>query len=248
MIVIGALGAAYFWWACYRTSQSVLYHSSTPQPFPSPDVWLWPLHDWYHRMFPVAPGFIKLHGEIGKLRTTVESALFLCLFIFGSGILSLLRRGPIYHDGRCNSCGYDLRGNPDSAVCPECGEPQRSITPPTTPLQRMGSLWLAPASVGWSNIFSTALKTMACLLAGYVGLLMAFQFHRSGGEWLWSCYSAARWILILPAYPVRPLFIFTDLAAIALLIAAARMKRARTVLWCVLLFAGLGFVVGGLVR
>jgi len=31
--------------------------------------------------------------------------------------------------GHCLECGYDLRGNPEGVVCPECGTPQTRVTP-----------------------------------------------------------------------------------------------------------------------
>lgn len=39
----------------------------------------------------------------------------------GMATVRLVRRRCRAAAGRCLSCGYDLRGNSDSAVCPECG-------------------------------------------------------------------------------------------------------------------------------
>jgi hypothetical protein len=30
-------------------------------------------------------------------------------------------------EGRCLSCGYDLRGNPQSRICPECGKSKGDV-------------------------------------------------------------------------------------------------------------------------
>ena len=54
------------------------------------------------------------------------------LILFGPMILrqlSLIRANESYAQGRCVSCGYDLRGSEDR--CPECGFP---IQPPELPL------------------------------------------------------------------------------------------------------------------
>jgi rubrerythrin len=38
--------------------------------------------------------------------------------LFGPGIVRRHRRR---RNGRCEDCGYDLRGSDDSSVCPKCG-------------------------------------------------------------------------------------------------------------------------------
>jgi len=41
-----------------------------------------------------------------------------CLLPFAWWVRSVMRH---QEPGHCPACGYDLRGNPDAAVCPECG-------------------------------------------------------------------------------------------------------------------------------
>ena len=51
----------------------------------------------------------------GTILNTIISVFMLIVYGFQRLIL------PMPADSGCRACGYDLRGNPDGRVCPECG-------------------------------------------------------------------------------------------------------------------------------
>jgi hypothetical protein len=78
--VVCALGAAYLAWAQCRVSESVISDDmGWPRPAPYPDRWLVALNDWYDVRYPVKPGYLKIHGELPRVRLTVGVALVTCL-------------------------------------------------------------------------------------------------------------------------------------------------------------------------
>ncbi len=57
-----------------------------PRPFPYPDAWLNSLHDWYDAQYPAPSGYIKLHGEIARVRITLFGIMAVCLIMVIAGV------------------------------------------------------------------------------------------------------------------------------------------------------------------
>lgn len=75
VVIVGSVATAYAAWSWYRISPSVLVHDDAwPRPSPFPDRSLLALNDWFDMRYP-APGMIKIHGEIGRVRLTIAGAL-----------------------------------------------------------------------------------------------------------------------------------------------------------------------------
>jgi len=136
LAVLGALGVIYFGWSWHRISGEVLVNDPDwPRAFPYPDPWLKALHDWYDARYPVPPGFLKLHGELRRVRLTVSAAVLLSGVVLAVGVAPLALSKRRCRPGLCRNCGYDLRGNPEAASCPECGEAveSKNAHPAATP-------------------------------------------------------------------------------------------------------------------
>lgn len=86
LTVLGIIGLIYFGWAQYRMGPAGMLDKNWPRPFPYPDPWLNALNDWYDARYPVPPGYIKIHGEIFRVRMTLWWILFVCAGIVSVGI------------------------------------------------------------------------------------------------------------------------------------------------------------------
>jgi hypothetical protein len=91
LIILGILGLLYFGWAQYRMGPSGMLDKKWPRPFPYPDTWLNALNNWYDARYP-AHGYIKLHGEIFRVRATLSVILLVCAAMVAVGVApSMLR-------------------------------------------------------------------------------------------------------------------------------------------------------------
>lgn len=62
-------------WALYRISSMVLFETDgVARDFPYPDRLIIWLNDWYDARYPVAPGEIKIEGELPRVHLTLEAA------------------------------------------------------------------------------------------------------------------------------------------------------------------------------
>jgi hypothetical protein len=61
-------------------------------------------------------------------------ALLPAALLLGATTTRGIRRRRRRKAGRCESCGYDLRGNPHSPVCPECGREMQNAEHESTPI------------------------------------------------------------------------------------------------------------------
>ena len=120
LTVLGILVAAYFLWAI-----TVLRTSSIPTPTPiyHPGKYLPGLHDWLDRQNPLPPDYIKIHGEVFRLRALLGAAGCSTLLLSMIPISCLARAIKAVDPRYCVGCGYDLKGTRGAGrkVCPECG-------------------------------------------------------------------------------------------------------------------------------
>lgn len=65
-VIVGAAVFLYATWAAERLSLDAFRQGGWPRPFPYPDRWLLALNNYYDRKYPAA-GFIKIHGELGRV-------------------------------------------------------------------------------------------------------------------------------------------------------------------------------------
>ncbi|MEM6333840.1 MAG: hypothetical protein AAF823_10930 [Planctomycetota bacterium] len=238
LIAAGFLGASYFGWAYWRMSNHALMDDNWPQPFPSPDAWLYPLHDWYDRMNPVGPGFIKMNGEVARVRITVEIAIACSVLPAIVGGLALVRVSRPKPAGHCVACGYDLRGNLEATACPECGEEVMAVEPASRwPVRKIIRWWRSPPVVAWNDARVATAILAACLVSFWVVPIVATQLQ--GPDF---GLRSLRFPLLAISNPLYlPCFMINLGLLIAVIVATGAEKRT-TMAWCV------GFcVLGGVV-
>jgi hypothetical protein len=107
-----------------------VYHSADPIG------WLCVAREWefFHSNRGV-PGFGWGTSSLGMQGFVIPTPALAVLFALPAVVWTLRRqwrsRQP---DGYCEKCGYDLRGNPQSEICPECGAMQTQS--PNHPIAR----------------------------------------------------------------------------------------------------------------
>lgn len=76
VLLVSLSAGAYLAWAWHRISPGTLVDDATawPRAWPYPDLYLLALNDWYDARYPAAPGIMKMHGELMRVRMTVAGA------------------------------------------------------------------------------------------------------------------------------------------------------------------------------
>jgi hypothetical protein len=62
-----------------------------PRPFPYPDLFLMKIHDWWDRLHPAEPGFLKIHGEFYAVLLGTN-VLFLASCLAGGAVCGYVFR------------------------------------------------------------------------------------------------------------------------------------------------------------
>jgi hypothetical protein len=113
--VLGCDPSGHIWFQVIRGQvvlgySGVTWHPRPDEKFLSPAIQLpW---DWFPSV-----GF-----GINPNNFTLYVPLWLCAFLSATVALAILRPWRLYVGvGCCLGCGYDRRGLPDDAKCPECG-------------------------------------------------------------------------------------------------------------------------------
>ena len=76
LLLFAALLTWYSGLALYRLTWGLLDLVENPRSFPHADSLILWLNDWFDKRHPLPPGFIKLHGELDRVRWT-----FLAVFV-----------------------------------------------------------------------------------------------------------------------------------------------------------------------
>lgn len=122
LIGIGLMVAAYLIWALFLARSESFWRSNAIY---HPGRYMYVLHDWLDRMYPVASGQIKIHGEIFRMQTMFGTAVCLALIVLLFPIHRLIQTIELPEPRYCSKCGYDLKGTRDAGrqACPECENP-----------------------------------------------------------------------------------------------------------------------------
>lgn len=62
--------------------QFFFHATGLPRGFPYPDPYLMQIHDWWERLHPPPPGFVKLHGEYNFVLQLTNAAFFIAQLLF----------------------------------------------------------------------------------------------------------------------------------------------------------------------
>lgn len=122
LIGMGLMVTAYLIWALSIARSESFWRSNAIY---HPGRYMHVLHGWLDRLYPVAPGQIKIHGEIFRLQTMFGAAVCMALVVVLFPIHRLIRTIELPGSRYCSNCGYDLKGTRDAGrqTCPECGKP-----------------------------------------------------------------------------------------------------------------------------
>ncbi len=71
-----------------------------PRPFPYPDFLLLGIHDWWDRLHPAGPDFIKIHGEFYAVLLGTNVLLFVACLVCGAVCGYVFRNGDFFAAAR----------------------------------------------------------------------------------------------------------------------------------------------------
>jgi hypothetical protein len=110
LLAISLFACTFGAWARYRISDNVImYDHAFPRPAPYPDPLLLFLNNWFDARHPAPPGTIKLHGEIARIRATLDILILLTLTIMVA--ILTLRLWPLFQR-RWRSRGFEVLPKP----------------------------------------------------------------------------------------------------------------------------------------